>query len=199
MKIRAVLMPALIAALCVCLSHSRNRVWHDHVSLWGDVVGKSPLKGRDHYNLGFAYSLIRDLPNAEREFGKALRLAPTSLAHNNMGSVYFLEGRQLEAEQHFKLAVIYNPRSPQPNYNLGVLCLSQKRFGEAERYFQKAIGLNPAYAEAIDGLGLLAAERGRFEEAVRFEERALRLQPGDEQYRENLSRARALLSGPRTN
>ncbi|MEE9613495.1 MAG: hypothetical protein V3W31_00895, partial [Thermodesulfobacteriota bacterium] len=38
-------------------SYRRNGVWKDSVTLWTDVVGKSPDKARGHNNLGRAYQL----------------------------------------------------------------------------------------------------------------------------------------------
>ena len=53
------LAAASAAALAACIAlgvalHRRNAVWESAVSMWTDVVAKSPAKARGHMNLGFA-------------------------------------------------------------------------------------------------------------------------------------------------
>ncbi len=48
-------MLALIVFLLAGTTYARNNVWKDEISLWQDVVQKSPQKERAHRNLGLAY------------------------------------------------------------------------------------------------------------------------------------------------
>ena len=52
-RVRASAAALALFALMAC-SWTRNRVWHDDIALWSDVVEKSQDNGRAHLNLGLA-------------------------------------------------------------------------------------------------------------------------------------------------
>jgi hypothetical protein len=86
-----VLMPLALAYA----AYERNKVWMTDVSLWEDVVRKSPLKTKGHFNLGLIYLRKGLIDNAEREFGTVLELNPRDLEAGR-----FLEfTRKLREEQ----------------------------------------------------------------------------------------------------
>src|SRR4030042_4834582 len=58
------------------LTYKRNYVWKDDVTLWSDVVKKSPNKARVHLALGIIYNEKGLYEQAESESGKALSLNP---------------------------------------------------------------------------------------------------------------------------
>lgn len=151
MKITAVLLVISSAAG----SYLRNSVWTDPVSLWSDVTLKSPGKGRDHYNLGFAFAMIRDYHSAESEFKQALEAAPDYLSHSNLASIYYLRDRMEEAEAHYLLALRYHPSHPQLHYNLGIVYRDTGRLDQARKEFKKTIELDPGYEEAYSALTLI--------------------------------------------
>jgi hypothetical protein len=60
------------------LTHARNRVWLNELSLWEDAVKKSPNKARVHKNYGKGLLSVAygSSEQAKREFETAIRLAP---------------------------------------------------------------------------------------------------------------------------
>ena len=52
-----IVMPILFLIIIVLtgVTYARNTVWGDEITLWQDVVNKSPNKARGHNNLGVAY------------------------------------------------------------------------------------------------------------------------------------------------
>ncbi len=82
----AVLCLALLLIVFSASAYKRNAVWQSDLSLWGDVVRKSPNKARAYNNLGYAcYSRDR-IYRAIGYFGAALRIEPdNSEAHYNIG------------------------------------------------------------------------------------------------------------------
>ena len=67
-------------------AYARNMVWSDKVTLWEDVVKKSPYKVRPHYNLGEAYQNRGRLDEAIREYQTTINLNPNYVKpHNNLG------------------------------------------------------------------------------------------------------------------
>ncbi|MFZ6016215.1 MAG: tetratricopeptide repeat protein [Nitrospirota bacterium] len=102
-------------------THQRNLVWKDDISLWSDVVKKSPAKARVHNYLGLAYHKIGDMDNAILQHKKSLSLNPFYAdAHNNIGIFYFDKGLVDKAITHFKHAIEINPAHADAHYNLGV-------------------------------------------------------------------------------
>ncbi len=68
-----------IAALALVLATAtamRNRVYHDEVTFWQDVVAKSPRNARALNNLGMAYATACRPLAARRAFENAAALAP---------------------------------------------------------------------------------------------------------------------------
>ncbi len=83
---------AAVAPLSVA-AYKRNLVWRDGITLWRDVVEKSPEKYRGHINLGRAYAIAGLFDEAEREFKKVLSLKPDyATMYYNLGVVYEKKG-----------------------------------------------------------------------------------------------------------
>ncbi|MFZ6016214.1 MAG: tetratricopeptide repeat protein [Nitrospirota bacterium] len=79
----------IVVVIFSLATYQRNFVWKGDLSLWSDVVKKSPKKFRPHNNLGKAYTKTRQYDLAIAEFKETLRLNPQAdKAHNNLGSVY---------------------------------------------------------------------------------------------------------------
>ncbi|MBI4688818.1 MAG: tetratricopeptide repeat protein, partial [Nitrospirae bacterium] len=91
-------------ALIVLLSfatYQRNTVWPDDISLWRDVAGKSPQKGRAHNNLGSAYFQRGIIDEAIKQYKLALNFKPNdTIIHYNLAMAYLRKGLINEAEDH---------------------------------------------------------------------------------------------------
>ena len=102
-------------------TYQRNFIWKDNMSLWTDIVEKSPNKARGYNELGVAYHKVGELDNAIMQYKKSLSLNPFSAnAHNNIGISYFDKGLVDKAISHFKHAIEINPSHADAHYNLGV-------------------------------------------------------------------------------
>lgn len=144
----------------------RNGVWHSRVSLWEDVVRKSPSLAYARNNLGIIYMEDGRLDDAMREFNAAIRLKPDhERAYNNLGMVYARSGRIAEAAKAFREALALRPDNAKAHNNLGVLYAGQGRLKEAELEFRTAITLKPGEANAYNNLGGIYLEQGRTAEA----------------------------------
>ncbi|MBI4689826.1 MAG: tetratricopeptide repeat protein, partial [Nitrospirae bacterium] len=70
---------ALLAVIIIVLSiatYQRNLVWKDKISLWEDVIIKSPLKDRAHNNLGDVYYNKGWIDKAIEHYRIALKIRP---------------------------------------------------------------------------------------------------------------------------
>jgi tetratricopeptide (TPR) repeat protein len=102
-------------------TYSRNRVWEDRVSLWEDVVSKSPLKARTHYNLGNAYKDKGDLINAEKAWKMTLEVKPSyARALNQLGNVYYFSNRLPEAMKYYSAALESDSTHGMARYNFAL-------------------------------------------------------------------------------
>ncbi|MBI4822700.1 MAG: tetratricopeptide repeat protein, partial [Nitrospirae bacterium] len=79
----------LISIALSSVTYARNTVWKSSISLWEDVIKKSPHRADAHYNLGIVYHEKGLLDNAIEQYQIALRLRPDyAKAYYNIGVVY---------------------------------------------------------------------------------------------------------------
>jgi Flp pilus assembly protein TadD len=75
---------------------------------------REPDKASIREALGIAYFRIRRWPEAEAEFRKVLELSPVNdYAHYALGRCLEKQGRDIEANRHYKLASSLQPDSNQ--------------------------------------------------------------------------------------
>ena len=102
-------------------AYQRNLIWKDNLSLWSDIVEKSPGKARGYNYLGLAYHEKGRPDEAIEQYKKGLSVRPFySNIHNNIGISYFDKGLVDKAIFHFKHAIEINPSHADAHYNLGV-------------------------------------------------------------------------------
>ena len=90
---RVGLVLACIGLLAV-LSFSRNRIWHDDLSLWQDAASKAPAMYRAQTNLGKALQLGGREAAAAAAYERALAIDPRhGDAYNNMAVLHHEAGR----------------------------------------------------------------------------------------------------------
>ncbi|MBI5196913.1 MAG: tetratricopeptide repeat protein [Nitrospirae bacterium] len=171
----------LLAAILIVFSiaaYQRNAVWKDEISLWQDVVGKSPSKPRPHYNIGFAYGKQGLLNEAIHEYSTAIRIKPDyHEAHNNLGVAYGRQKRVREAINEFLAAVKFKYDFPAAHNNLGFEYYKQGWFDKAIYEYLTAIRIKPDFPEAHNNLGIAYGRKGLFDDAIREFHTAIELRP----------------------
>ncbi|MBI5246989.1 MAG: tetratricopeptide repeat protein [Elusimicrobia bacterium] len=90
---------------------------------------------------------------AVTEFNKVLSLDPSNAsALNNLGSVAFLEGDNVEAEKRFTQAAEAEPDDAMIWLNLVKTALRLKKADKAKAMGEKAVALAPSFKPAVDSL-----------------------------------------------
>ena len=189
-KATAAFLVIVIVPLAIA-SYLRNRVWKDDISLWGDVVRKSPINPRAHVNLGFAYAQAGVFDKAEEHYRLVLnKINPSSAeAHNGLGDLYYKTGRIPEATEAYSRSLTVNPDNPYVHYNLAVLYVRNGRIAEATGELKAAIKLRPDYPEAHNNLANIYMMTDNIDEAIVEYRSALRLKPDHVDAHYNLAAA----------
>ena len=135
---------AALVLLLAVLTWQRNEVWRDGVSLWSDVVSKSPDKARPHLNLGAELMLVGRTEQAVEQFRRAAALKPDyAEAYVNLAAAYHAMGKIDEAIEACSVALRIDPDNADALNNLGTSFALRGEFDYAMAYFRGALQLRP--------------------------------------------------------
>ena len=164
--------------VCAYWTFERNSVWRDGLTLWADIVAKSPGKARPYANLGVAQKDQNLTDQAYQSFRKALQLNPNlDEAHFNLAIILEERAKTDEAIAHYRKAVEIKPDFVKAHNNLGAAYLRQNKLDDAGVHLRKALRLDPKFAPAHNNMGLAHVKQGKLDEAVENYLRALELNP----------------------
>lgn len=182
-KISSVLFILTLLPLLTGLTYARNQVWANELTLWQDVVEKSPNKVRPHINYGkalYGYSW-GDVKEVKREFEIARTLCPEcSMAYHNLAFIYWKEGDSETAIELYREALKRAPDYKEALYQSGKLYKELNQWHEArinlERLVKLSLGYQfvPAYLDLID----VYLELGLRNEALQLAEIMTRIPDG---------------------
>jgi tetratricopeptide (TPR) repeat protein len=187
------LSAGIACALILLLSYGtfqRNKVWQDEISLWADVVKKSPGKARPYTNLAVAQTKHNMLDEARQNYLKAIELNPIFFkAHFELGNLLEKQGKSEEAIEYFRNAIRINPHYVKAYNSLGMAFLKQDQRQAALDYFRKALQINPNFSKAHNNLGVALLKQGKPAEAIEHYQTALHLDPDLPEAQLNLGNA----------
>jgi tetratricopeptide (TPR) repeat protein len=113
-----------------------------------------PDSARAHQSMGENYFVLRQLPEAEKEYQKALELRPeTPNLHLELGQVYAMGSRWPQAEEQFRAEVKLQPGNAEAAFRLGDALLQEGQVHEARAELQRSDQLLPHMAETLYALG----------------------------------------------
>jgi hypothetical protein len=116
---------ALLAAVLVSFvaeTVTRNRVWADPVTLWGESVDLAPAHYRPRLLLGEALIDAGRNVEAVEQFQTAIRLKPTEpTGYVKLGRLFAAVGRTREARQQLLKAIEIDPRNAAARQTLSAL------------------------------------------------------------------------------
>ena len=164
-------MIAAIITTFTYLSYERNKVWRNEITLWSDVISKSPDKARAYTNRGRALGDLGRFQEALGDFNRALALDPTNTdAYNNRANIYVQSGRvddaiadcnrALEVAPHldFQLAKIY--------FNRGTAYIRKNQIDLALKDLDQALSLEPDNESAHFNRAIAFARKGDYRKAL---------------------------------
>ncbi|MBI5624856.1 MAG: tetratricopeptide repeat protein [Elusimicrobia bacterium] len=193
------------------LTWRQCRVWNDTVSLWSRAVSVDPRSVFIRTNHGIALLQARRFDEAVRAF-ESIRedtvdgMDPdsgvaffgfirflTAMTHHNWGVDLMYRDRPLEAEEHLRKSLFYNPDLESGRTALGLALLRSGKLDAAIPLLQEAMEAAPDAVDPRLNLAQALAAKGRKKEALAQYEAALKLSPGDPGVLE--ARARLLDAG----
>lgn len=177
-KRTAVMFLSVVVALFGFLTYQRNFVWKDGITLWTDVVRKSPHKARPHISLAIAYIQEDRYDEALVHLDQAIALDPGAYkAYNNRGLVYSKKGLFKEAVEEYGKAIQLAPDNPVAYSNRGDV-YRELGLGEAAHAdYDRAIRINPLYAQAYINRGVFFGKNNQSDLALADFTTAIRINP----------------------
>jgi tetratricopeptide (TPR) repeat protein len=161
-----VVLAVIIIMLCGA-TYARNSAWKDELTLWTDVVGKSPGRSTGHNNLGYAYESQGDIDRAIEQYLMSIELDPAnSQAYNNLGNAYKSKGLLDSAIEQYLTAIKINPNNPHFYNNLGVVYTFKGLVDKAIQQYLIAIKIHPKLPHFYNNLGIAYTYKGLVDKAI---------------------------------
>src|SRR6266478_1259064 len=125
------------------------------------LLATHPDSGRAHQALAENYFVLRQMPQAEKEYLEALRLRPDLPGlHLELGQVYANSGQWPKAETEFRAEAKLRSGSAEAAYRLGAALLQQGKSHDALVELKRANELKPEMPETLYSLGKAASLDG---------------------------------------
>src|SRR5216684_2537130 len=125
------------------------------------LLAAYPDSPRGHQAMGENYFVLRQMPEAEKEYRDALRLRPDlPEVHLELGEVYAGAFQWAKAEEEFRAQAKLQPGNAEAVYRLGAALLEQGKVHEARAELLRADKLMPDMPETLYSLGKAASLEG---------------------------------------
>ena len=166
LKPMIIIFLTIIACYSV-MTYARNRVWKDEITLWSDVVQKSPNKARPYDNLGLAYSVKGEYEKALRNCNQAIKLNPNyAVSYCNRASVYYYMGKYDPAIADYTRAIELQPILSDAYFNRGFSYEKEQEYDRAIADWSWVIEHNPYDADAYFNRGRMRFQKGEYDLAI---------------------------------
>src|ERR1700692_3321685 len=118
------------------------------------LLATYPDSARAHQAMGENYFVLRNMPDAEKEYREALRLRPDAPElHLELGEVYAGAFKWDKAEEEFRAQTKLQPGNAEAAYRLGTALLEEGKPHEARVELLRADHLMPDMPETLYSLG----------------------------------------------
>jgi Flp pilus assembly protein TadD len=187
-RIGCALVATAVIIVCAAATITRNRVWHDDLSLWTDAAQKSSDSAVAHEYLGFALYESGQFASAVTSLSRSLEIDPNRTdARINLAAALSAMGRTGEAIAQARRVLSEHPKNPEIHGVLAFALAAQGRLNEAEAECRIALAIDPNLASVHNQLGIILAQQGHIAGAISEFREAVRLNPKNRFYKKNLS------------
>ena len=174
---------ALLGLLAVTRIVTRNRDWHDDLTLFTQTLAAEPAAYQIRNNLGVVRWERGDVKGAERDWRAALEGNPqNAIVLNNLGLVALKQKRYVDAVAYFRRAILLKPNYTDPHLNLGDAYAEMGSGDEAALQFRAAVMLSPLNYRAHNEWGKFLLKAGQDREAEEQYRLSVESTPNSEGY-----------------
>ncbi len=174
----SVTLAVLVTITLSVLTYRRNAVWKDGVSLWSDVLSKSPQLIRPYTHLATAYLNRGDYERALEIYTQAIAVDPQRAeSYNNRGNVYAVLRRYDLALADYQHALELDPTLEKTYNNVGTIYNKRKQFVLAVQNYDRALEINPANAAAYFNRANVYLQKNELEKAFADYTRSIEQNP----------------------
>jgi tetratricopeptide (TPR) repeat protein len=157
---RALVSVLVLVALVLCTAaYERNSVWRSDLSMWEDVIKKSPRSARAHFKLGNIY-VSRGLNNrAIMHYQNAIVYKPGfATAYFSLGNILKTKGLIDMAMEQYESAVWLRPDYVEAHFELGTAYKTKGNLNKAIEHLRAALRVKPDFNEAKSELAEAKSE-----------------------------------------
>lgn len=136
------------------------------IALHSTILQSNENNALAHYHLGFAYGMVKRVPEEIREYRRAISLGlKTWDLFLNLGLAYY-DGHESEnATTALETAVSLGPEHAETHFNLAVVYERQDRLNEALQQIIAALVLAPGDLDAANTDAVICANMGNIDSA----------------------------------
>ena len=151
-----------------CASHSKKLADKGYETPSPDDSRRDSEKAEKHNAEAVEKMTLEDYAGAEVELKAALSAdVMHGPAHNNLGKVYFHQGKLYLAAWEFQYAAKLMPSVPEPRNNLGMVFESVGKLDDAVASYDEARQRGPDNVQVLGNLARARIRRGDRDESVR--------------------------------
>lgn len=156
-----------LAALNGC-SQSSKRPADPGYKTVAEAPGRDGATAEQHHARAARFIDEADWPGAEAALKAALAAdVMYGPAHNNLGKVYYHQGKLYLAAWEFQYAAKLMPNQPEPKNNLGLVFEAAGKLDDAVTSYDEAMRLEPDNAQFIGNVARARLRRGDRDDTVR--------------------------------
>jgi len=164
----------------------RGRI-EEALSNFKRVVDLTPDNYVGYRSVGGLYLKLKDYKSAESALQKSLSLQPTDAAYSNLATLYYLQGRYVEASENYRKAIERNATNGIYWGNLGDAYRwipgresdSREAYRQAIALFERELAVNPLDEVARANCAMYWSHLGENERALAELRSAIKLKPDD--------------------
>jgi len=145
--------------------------------LCNKMLKKHPELYRIHHYLGSLSTMEKDGPSVKKHYSNYLASAESestdiamraknsyeiTVAHNNVGGIFMLEGDIAQAIAHYNKALSYDPYNINTMSKLAFIYMRLGKLDEALKYCQRVLELDPSHEKALKTLQLIKRKKSDF-------------------------------------
>jgi tetratricopeptide (TPR) repeat protein len=134
-----------------------RKMYREAIETYREGPKDSPVLAN---KIGIAYHQLRDLPDAKKQYERAVKLNPQyAEAVNNVGTIYYAQKSYRRAIVQYKKALRLMPESASMMSNLGTAYFARKDYNDAMKMYEEALKIDKDVFETHNSAGILLLER----------------------------------------